>query len=274
MPQSLVSVTDIAHSTVALYRTHFLEFLRVLVWLIVPVSLEALVPLFPISTSSRDILRYSLNGIAAIVSLFISIVLIDMIVGYLRKMPNKKVLQSGWGVLGRMVDFVVVSVLQGLVVGVWFIPFLALPFILVGFEDLAGALQFSAIAILVGLVLAIPGFVFWIWFSFARYSVLIDAHPPGSGALTHSKSLARGRFWSIAWRWIGSYLTIGIPIFLVTVIILAALGALMGNPNLAFGSGRSTLWWSALIVNLVSTLVTPLFVTIGVTLYEDAKRAR
>lgn len=245
MSQSLIHVSDLTKQATTTYRAHFMDYLRVLAWLLIPATLASLLPIIPMSAGNRWVLNLIFSILIAVMSLWLSVVLVDLSRVYLGKSSApKKILQASWGMAGRIVDFVLISLLQGIVV-------------------------------IVGLLLfVIPGLIFAVWFSFSRYSVIVDGVSPGSAALRASKTLVAGRFWPILWRWVGSYLYFGSFFVLGTVAILAAIGALLGNAQLGFVVTPAPLWWSDLIVTVISTLFTPLFILIGVILYEDAKRTR
>lgn len=247
---SLIHVSDLTQKVTALYRKHFVDFLRVLVWLLVPALLADLVPLLPTTGINKKMIVIGLGIVTAVVALWLSVVLIDMIRDFVGdRVDVKKLERKSWGLWGRVVDFALISLLQGLVVGLGFLLFV------------------------------IPGLVFWCWFSFARYAVLVDGISPGTQALKASKALVTGQFWSIAWRWIGSYIYFGVFMILASILLVAIGGAVMGDPAAAFRDIASqetfapSLWWSALLTDIVTILMTPLFVAVGVLLYEDAKRS-
>ncbi|MBI4281172.1 hypothetical protein HY628_03165 [Candidatus Uhrbacteria bacterium] len=243
MPQPLIHVSDLTKEVTSLYRKHFFDFLRILIWLLVPTVLSALLPLFPISKLSKIVIDASLSLLMVILSLWLSVTLVDLVGTYAGKTNAKKLKQGIWAQAGRVVDFTLISLLQAAVIFIGFLLFV------------------------------IPGFIFLNWFSFARYAVLIDESSPGSEALRLSKNLVNGRFWSIAWRWIGSYLYFGSFLVLVTIALVALVGALLGDPGLGLRNGQPV-WWSTLIVSVFSVLVTPIFIAVGVLLYEDAKRTK
>ncbi|GEM_PF-3130819 len=247
----LIHVSDLTQKATTLYKKHFVDFLRVLVWLLVPTLLADLVPFVPTSGFMRKLIVIALGAVTAIIALWLSVVLVDMVRDFSgARVPVKKLADRSWGIGGRAIDLVLVSFLQGLVVALGFILFI------------------------------IPGLVAWCWFSFARYAVLVDGISPGTQSLKASKVLVTGQFWPIAWRWIGSYLYFGVFMILIISLLLAVGGAVLGNPAIAFrditaaSSLQPTLWWSALVTDVVTVLMTPLFIAVGVLLYEDAKRTR
>lgn len=249
----LIHVSDLVHQVTALYRKHFFDFLRLLLWLLVPTILADLLTIIPANESLKDVLGVALTIITIVASLWLSVMLVDLVRRFNGSSGDAKKLEKrSWGVWGRVIDFMLITLLQGLVVGIGFLLFI------------------------------VPGVIFWGWFSFARYAVLVDGVSPGSQALRASRDLVIGRFWKVAWRWIGSYLYFGVFLFLVLSILFAVVGALTGNPAAAF-QGMVTysfenpgdqLWWTSLIMDIITILATPVFVAVGVMLYEDAKRSR
>lgn len=237
----LLSITEIAGRAVHMCRTHIRELLKVLIWIFIPTTIEALIPTLPIPLLSASIILIALQIVIVLVSLWLSVILVDLMVSYLgdNTTPHPKPAKK---ILSRILDFTLISLLQGLIVLAGFILFI------------------------------IPGIVFANWFAFARYAVLIDHSSPGKDALKRSKALVTKRFWAIAWRWIGTYLYFGSLIALISIIILGAVGLILGNSGSAFASEAP--WWAHLILSIVATLTTPLFVAVGVILYEDAKKTQ
>ncbi len=248
MPQ-LIHVSDLTHQVAKLYRHHFVDFLRVLVWLIVPTVLIELGPLLPLEEFAKQVIIAALTIITVVASLWLSVMVVDLIRTYSGEIVDtRKLERRSWGIWGRVIDLTLISLLQGLVVAAGFLLFL------------------------------VPGLIFWCWFSFARYAVLVDGVSPGSQALKTSKELVNGRFWQIVWRWLASYLYFGIFLVLGIALLLAIIGAFLGNPGLAFTNsifeGNAPLWWASLITNLATILATPLFIGLGVLLYQDVKRTK
>lgn len=242
----LIPISTLTDKVTAMYRKHFMDFFRYLLWLLVPVVLASLLTLLPISSFTRGILDAALAIIITIISLWLSVVFIDMIVGFLGHRSQTKVLaKKSWGMWGRVIDLVLVSLLQAGVV-------------LLGF-----------------LLFIIPGIVFAVWFSFARYAVLVDGSSPGAQALRLSKELVSKRFWPLLWRWVGAYVYYGLFLVLGGGLLLVIIGAILGNPGAAFVEASvQAPWWSELIVGTISVLATPIFIGVGVALYESAKQTR
>lgn len=98
------------------------------------------------------------------------------------------------------------------------------------------------------LLLIVPGFIFAVWFLFAAY-ILIAEGVKGSAALSKSRELVRGRWWSIFGRMILLGLVAGGIGFIIALIPIVG----------------------QLIVNL---LITPFSIVFLYLLYEDLKRVK
>lgn len=269
----LIHVTDLSHAAFHLYKKHYREFLKILVWLLIPGVLMIFVPLLPTSTFTKDVINTALVIVSIVLSLWLSVVMIDLILQFIDKKPKvRKFWDKKPKTLGRIIDLILVSIVQGVVVGVWFLPWM-IPIIVALFIGPDAVMTSLAVVIPVGIVLGIVGVMFWNWFSLARYAVLIDGVSPGLAALKASKNLVRGRFWKIAWRWIGSYLYFASLLFLGTMALISIIAAVTGQIGLIMNA-QNPIWWEELINTVVAILSTPLFVGIGVLLYESAKQTK
>lgn len=168
------------------------------------------------------------------------------------------------GILILMVLLVIVGVVMGILLAFW--PQVALIYAIkererrIGIKDcfVKGwriISSFIWVSILVSLVtfggfilLIIPGFIFAVWFLFSTY-ILVTENVNGSAALSRSKELVQGYWWSIFGR--------------IALLILVAGGI---GFILAFVP-----FVGQLISNL---LVVPFSVTFLYLLYEDLKRAK
>ncbi len=237
----LINVTELTTTVTAMYRKHYRDFLKVLVWLLIPVIIGSIIPYLPLDKTIIFVIQAVLTIIIALISLWLSVVLIDMTAGFLGyKTHEMKGKLKKKGIYGRIIAFVIVSFIQ------------------------------SIIILLGGILFLIPGFIFAIWFSFARYAVLVDGYSPFKEAFKVSKKLTKGNFWAIFWRWVGSYVYYMIFIILGSSLILWIIGSLLGNSGLAFDTTAE--WWSDIITSIVSVGITPIFIGIGIILYESAKK--
>lgn len=271
--QTLIHITDLTHTAAGICKKHWQEFSKVLVWLLIPGVITALLPLLPIRDAGGNAIAKVLLVVTTVISLWLSVVLVDMVLHYTGAKPKiRKRGEREQGLFGRIVDLVLVSIIQGIVVGVWFLPWI-IPAILVNTSGLDVAAKSFLWVLPLGLILAIPGAMFWNWFSFTRYSVLVDGGHPGTSALRTSRDLVKGRFWPIAWRWIGSYLYFGSLLLLGTLAIIAVIGTATGTLGTVFTSPEP-IWWADLIETVIAVFSTPLFVGVGVLLYQNVKETK
>ncbi len=106
------------------------------------------------------------------------------------------------------------------------------------------------------ILLIIPGIIFWVWYSFAGISVILE-NSDSSQALKLSKSLSKGRWGSVFWR-------ILCPIFIVWGVLVLisiaghALPKTVGN----------------IVSNVVSLIISPLIIVYMVQLYMNLKHSK
>jgi hypothetical protein len=268
----LIHVTDLTHTVFGLCKKEWQSFLKVLAWLLIPAALLAILPVLPLPEILFKIIENALALITVLISLWLSVMLIDMFLHYTKGKPViRKRHGKTQGLIGRIIDLIVVSIIQSIIVGVWFLPW-AIPALIAWTKGIEAALQSTPILFVIGIVLLVPGLLLANWFSFARYTVLVDGSVPWKAAFKMSRALVFGRFWKIAWRWIGAYLYFGSLLLLGTLAFLALLGAIVGNPGAVLQS--NPVWWVELVETVVTILATPLFVGVGVLLYQDAKRTK
>ena len=115
-----------------------------------------------------------------------------------------------------------------------------------------------------GILLVIPGVIFFVWYYFSNYIVIFEDQKVFA-SLTDSKKLIVGRWWAMAWR------------ITVPKVIFSLLSGLAGKAILALFvvivSPSPIIYDLAFefIVGLVSILMLPLFVWQDITLYYSAK---
>ena len=117
-----------------------------------------------------------------------------------------------------------------------------------------------------GILLFIPGVIFFVWYYFSNYAAIFETQSIGS-SLSDSKKLIVGRWWAMAWR-------IAVP-----KIIFSLLSGLAGKALLALFviivSPSPIVYDLAFefIVGLVSIFMLPLFIWQDITLYYSAKNS-
>lgn len=97
------------------------------------------------------------------------------------------------------------------------------------------------------LLLVVPGIIFAVWYSLALY-ILVAEDLRGMKALSRSKQLVRGYWWSVLWRFIVVFLIVMVAIILFSFI--------------------------PIVGNIVSLVASPFTVVFGYLLYEDLKKLK
>lgn len=130
----------------------------------------------------------------------------------------------------------------------------------------AGLLVTALLVVLLGvggLLLIVPGVIFFIWFFFTLYE-LVTRGQRGWNALLASKQLVQGRFWHVAWR-------LAVPgLFFLILAYLARLFLF----KLATLTAVHLITLTVInnhIVALVGSLATPLLIIAGAVLYHDVR---
>jgi hypothetical protein len=122
------------------------------------------------------------------------------------------------------------------------------------------------------MLLIVPGIIFAVWFAFSRVINVIEG-TKGSAALTESKRLVSGKWWSVLWRFVATY-------FVYMLLLIAAGFVLMYVSTMALGSVAeyaSPLIHPQGLISMISTMIlevlaTPLFYIITVVLYLELKK--
>jgi hypothetical protein len=122
-----------------------------------------------------------------------------------------------------------------------------------------------------GILFVISSVTLAIWLSFGLYIVVLE-NIKGMAALWYSKSMVKGYFWSILWRWVGPYFVYMLILFVIVAIPIFLIGLAIGEPGAGFA--KITPWWSVLISNVVYTFAIPLFAIAGVILYNSLRGER
>ncbi len=109
------------------------------------------------------------------------------------------------------------------------------------------------------LLLIIPGIIFSIWFSLAKY-ILVSEDQRGMKALLKSKQLIKGNWWPVAWR----FLLMGLIMTIISSILLYG-----GNYILTFweiSTGKKLG-----LGDISSFVLSPFMVIFGYLIYEGLK---
>jgi hypothetical protein len=145
------------------------------------------------------------------------------------------------------------------------------PFIWVSF--LAGCLY------LLGTILfLIPLIIFVVWYRFSQAFVVVDGIP-ARAALTASRKLVTGRWWSVFARVAAAGLFFYVAAAFATALAYLIIGSMMGDPSLFFGtqpdigqlSNTHTLIMT-IVPNVINGFALPLFFAADLILWYDLKR--
>jgi len=120
------------------------------------------------------------------------------------------------------------------------------------------------------LLLIIPAIIFALWYAFGLYAVILDNKKVGE-ALNYSKSLVKGRWWSVWWLAFAPAALFTLVLIFCQWLIGLPLESILKNFN--FGETAILILVSifALISTFVSLLFTPLSTAATVILYENLK---
>jgi hypothetical protein len=234
----LKSPRDLLMSTFRLYREQFWVFVGFAAWLIVPLAAFLIASTLPKHPLTTFILLITILA-QLFVSLWIVVCIIRAVVGLQGKTPvdpntiSKKALQ-------RIQPLLAVSLLQVLIV-------------------LGGIL-----------LLVIPAIIFWVWYSQAQVSSVIDNQRP-IAALSQSRTLTRGRFFPVLWRLIAGPVVIGLGYAFVLGSILIIISTILSlDASLLFSENPPL--WAQLVEAATDVFLIPLFIIYSTLLYQNLKK--
>jgi hypothetical protein len=131
----------------------------------------------------------------------------------------------------------------------------------------------EAVVFLGGLVLLIvPAFIFWIWFSMAQFAVMFD-DKKGLEALAWSRELVRGRFWKSAWRIAAGPILFGFIVIIGTYLILFLLSFVFQTPISEIFSETTPLWVDV-VSTIIETFSLPIFMIYFTLLYTELRQTK
>lgn len=137
----------------------------------------------------------------------------------------------------------------------------------------------STLMVALGFVLlVIPGFIFLVWYRFAQNFTVID-DVRGSAAMSASRRLVTGRWWSVFVRIALPALFFSVASSFFVAVAYLLIGSAMGDPGLFFGRGVDidTLPMSQTLVmrvlpQVINGLFFPLYVGSELLLWFDLKK--
>ncbi|NQU83424.1 MAG: hypothetical protein HQ536_01815 [Parcubacteria group bacterium] len=202
----MISVKDIILKSWKVYETNFKTILKITVWGFLAATLASIgmflidLLLFTLSPLVQNILSVVVGLPQVIVSLWVSIVLIDFL--------DKNLTKKGVNLSE--------SISKGFRV---FVPVILLSIVV-------GLIQFAGF-----LLLIIPGIIFTIWFVFAIYEMVLGGKDIKE-SLRSSKELSKNRWWAVAWRYFAPAVFWGVTGWFATSIVVFSTQKLIEITNI------------------------------------------
>lgn len=227
----LAMVVELLHLSIYWYRRAFGIFVGYSAWLLLPVAAASVVVVTLGETAVASTFLLAINAVAFLLTIWISISLTIITADLLFKDPfdpAKVAAKTRRRFLTAFLVICIVGIIQ-----------------LVGF-----------------LLLIIPGVILSVWYGFAQAEAILN-EKPWLVALSNSRELSRGRFWSVLWRFFGGELML-VAVYLAVFLTLENLLLLVGVGPL----GRE------MLLSTLSVIVLPLFVLYSTILYIELKRVK
>lgn len=237
---NFIGASDLIKKSWSLYWSNFKELIIIAAWLLVPAIAMALLsfipPAFVYLTAALFVAVFIAN---IIIGFWVNINLIEVTAKiYLGQKYNTRVIsKNSWGKI--------------------------LPLIWVSF--LAGLAVFGGMILFI-----IPGIIIAVWFAFATYINILEG-VRGRAALSQSKQLVSGKWWSVFWRFLAAFFVYGAGLLIITYALLTIISMATGQVE-ALTSTEAAPWWQNIISNLISVGATPLFLAVATILYLELKK--
>jgi len=131
----------------------------------------------------------------------------------------------------------------------------------------------GTLAVLGGfLLLIIPGIIFSIWFVFGQTAVVLD-NKRGLDAMSYSRSLVSGRFWSVIRRVVlGPFIMVFF--YLIIISLLIGLGMIVTGMDPAVVDKTLIPIWPDIVENVVNVFFIPLYIVYWTILYRNVKQTK
>lgn len=239
----LIGAGELINKSWSLYWSNWRMLVSIALWSLIPVAASILIAFIPESLWIAALFLSIAVGIGAvIIGLWVYVTLTRVIAKLYKeeKVNVKQVYQKAWD---NIIPLLWVSVLTGLAV-------------------FGGTL-----------LLIIPGIIFAVWFAFSSPINVLEG-TRGSAALSESKQLVSGKWWSVLWRFLATYIVYGILFYTVTILAMVLIGLATGSwEALAAGAPTDTiLWVENLATSLINVIAMPLFSAVTVILYLELKK--
>lgn len=268
----LIGAKSLIQESWKLYKNNFGLFAKIILWLLIPAVTSSLLPLTGLTDFILVPINFFISLASAVLGIFISIALILTVVGLYKKeeMSLKNIYNLSYS---KIISCLWVSTLSFFValaaMFVSAIPAL-LGFLLRDFIPAASTVLVVCY-IISGTIFVVSSVALGIWLSFGFYVVALE-NIKGKAALWYSKSMVKGYFWPVLWRWIAPYLVFMLLAVVVMLLPMYLIGLITGNPGAGFAEVAP--WWSVLISNVIYTFAIPLFAVAGVLLYNSLRNER
>jgi len=236
----MTSVPNLLRASILMYRTHAKLFVGYASWLLLSYAAIVLATLVP-NEGARMGLGLVLGIADGLLWLWISVIATILAIQLLdKKEPDPNVVP--WLSMSVLGSFAWISLLQALTV--------------------AGGL----------LLFIVPGFVFLVWFGFATQALLLD-EKKGIDAMSASRDLAKGRFWTAALYQLGGPFLCGVAYLVVLALAFLVLSALTQTPiNVIFGENPPL--WADMLGTIGNIFLLPVLSIYGVMAYLEMKKER
>ncbi|HBK34353.1 TPA: hypothetical protein DEP34_01720 [Candidatus Uhrbacteria bacterium] len=219
-----------------LYREQGAFYLGYAAWMLLPISALLTLSLLPITNEGTVfILALFLSVFEGLLTLYITIFLFlatDKRLGHTEASHSELLLRART----LIKPVILVAVLQCLVV-------------LGGF-----------------LLLIVPGIIFLIWFAFAQIAVILD-HQRGFDALSFSREIVSGRFWSVLWFLVSGPLFILLGHAFLSSLIFGTIALIMHTDPTVWVNGNLPMWVEA-IDAITQTFLFPFLLIYFVLVYR------
>jgi hypothetical protein len=228
---------ELIAKSVRLYRANAATFLGYSAWLLLPFSGAVILELIPLSPFVQ-LLAFPLMLVELFLTFWIIIILILLTNSFL---TEAKIDQKQFPKTAKMLiaPVLTVALLQTLI--------------------MIGGL----------LLLVIPAFLFFVWFSFAQFEAILNGKR-GMNALQASKEIMKGKFWKIFLTLFGGTLFIFIVYSIILSLIMSIIAALQGVDLLDILTGTLPLWIQ-ILESVGEVILLPLLVIYLTTVYVKVR---
>jgi len=236
-----IGAGEIIKRSWSLYWSNWTKLVAIAAWSIIPVVASMLIAYIPESLWLAALFLSIAVGIGAmVIGLWVYVALTLTIAKiYNKEKPDaEKIYQISWE---KIIPLLWVSILTGLAI-------------------FGGTL-----------LLIIPGILFAVWFGFSSVICVLEG-TRGSAALSESKQLVSGKWWSVFWRFLATYFVFGILFYLAVIVLMVLIGLIMGGFE-AFADPSNTLvWLENIATSVINVVAMPLFSAITIIIYLELKK--